>query len=260
MTTDETRQDKLKLHRRSQRCNTEDWFCMARINVEDSIYRDLRFIKLVAKHGHFAALGMMVCAWGMAQKNFLSHEGIISFEEWEYSGLEDLVTFRLAEKRENGIYVKGTTEQFAWLKQRQDCGKLGGRPRKNPKPEETGRLTELTGSNPLTLTLTQSLTPKFKGDTRARASAAPPPEKLVFDTYAEAYEKRYGRRIAYSAAKGRLCRLLIEELGSVENASEAAKTFLTSDRPFHVQRGHSLDVLLKDCDTAYTVSHIRKQN
>ncbi len=97
---------------------------MARINVEEKLTSDARFQNLIIKlQCPDRALGSVVRAWGIAQKHFLK-TGVIPFDDWTKQGLRDeLIEVGLAEKRENGIYMCGSSEQFSWLKQRSEAGK-----------------------------------------------------------------------------------------------------------------------------------------
>lgn len=101
---------------------------MARINVEDKIYRDERFHKLSAQEGKYRALGLCVAAWDLAHKWHLKHpEGLIPFAEWDdQPELELIIRCGLAERRENGIYVKGSIQECHYLKDRQSAGRKGG--------------------------------------------------------------------------------------------------------------------------------------
>lgn len=95
---------------------------MARINIEDSVYRDLRFLNLVAKTGSpHCALGMLVAAWSLAQKHWLK-TGCIPVDHWP-DDLNPLIDVGLASRRDESVYVNGSKEQFSWLTQRSEAGK-----------------------------------------------------------------------------------------------------------------------------------------
>ncbi len=105
---------------------------MARINVEDEIGNDPRFIRLLMnlKGDYYKALGFCVGAWRMGQKYYKDVEakGIIPFEEWDQTEFgANFVECGLAVKTENGIYVKGSKDKFAWLDQKSEAGKIGGK-------------------------------------------------------------------------------------------------------------------------------------
>lgn len=139
---------------------------MARINIEDSLFKDIRFDELKMKLGSVdTALGAMVRAWSLAQKWYLKEETyrLIPLSEWKKQRISDyIIEVGLAEVRENGVYVSGSDEQFAWLLQRQLAGRKGGRPpNRNKREERKGPdkvpLRAVSDSNPLSLSLSHSL-------------------------------------------------------------------------------------------------------
>lgn len=101
---------------------------MARINIEDSIYRDERFHKLSAFEGKHKALGLCVAAWDLAHRWFLKHpEGLIPIAEWDNDPeLLLLEKYGLAERKKNGIYVKGSRDECQYLTKRVLAGRKGG--------------------------------------------------------------------------------------------------------------------------------------
>ncbi len=65
---------------------------MARINIEDSIHTDRRFLKLIQAVGCAdRAMGALVRAWMLAQKWYLSPEQMIPLEEWQKQEIPDAV-------------------------------------------------------------------------------------------------------------------------------------------------------------------------
>lgn len=140
---------------------------MARINIEDSIYKDFRFMTLIMKTGSVDhALGCLVRAWSLAQDWFLvgDTQGMIPLAEWKKQGISDLLLeVKLAEAHDNLIRVSGSEEQFAWLIQKAAAGAKSGEARRK-KSELNGcstdvnvRSTEGNGDEPLTPTLSPSL-------------------------------------------------------------------------------------------------------
>lgn len=146
---------------------------MARINIEDSIYKDFRFMNLVMKLGSVDhAIGSLVRAWSLAQDFFLDEEtnGMVPVKEWQKQGINNLLLeVGFAEAHDNLIRVSGSEEQFAWLVSKQENGKKGGRPRKANESYENLQVSNDANSkanesygNPLTHspTLTHSQKPK----------------------------------------------------------------------------------------------------
>ena len=81
---------------------------MARINIEDSLFKDRRFLKLLTKLGcEYKALGMISSAWILAQENWLKYK-CIPEKAWP-KDLDILIEVELAERIEGGdVYVKGS--------------------------------------------------------------------------------------------------------------------------------------------------------
>lgn len=116
---------------------------MARINIEDSLWSDPRFMRLCIKMGdEFKAIGAVVSAWRQAQKHYCPDKKPIPQKDFEAAGLPiELVDVGLAVKCEDGFKMKGSDEHFAWWFQRWEAGKKGGRPSKteNRPVSETKR-------------------------------------------------------------------------------------------------------------------------
>lgn len=100
---------------------------MARINVEDSIWSDPRFLKLCVKLGdQFKAVGMMVMAWRLAQEFWCPSKSLIPKKRWLESELPDLLfDCGLAEIEDGAVYVRGTEENFEWYFERLEAARKG---------------------------------------------------------------------------------------------------------------------------------------
>lgn len=143
---------------------------MPRINIEDSLFKDSRFIDLCIHHkDKQKALGILVWAFIIAQKHYLDElsDRLIPLSEWKRQGCdESLITLGFAEFRENGVYLCGSEKQFGWLVQRVEAGRIGGKSIKTKEKKEIKQnkrsLNEtkrsLSEPKPLTLSLTHSLT------------------------------------------------------------------------------------------------------
>ncbi len=90
---------------------------------------------------------------------------------------------------QDGFRAKGADRQFAWLIQRHEAGRKGGRPPKKKEPDETGRkpgetdrLAGETGSNPLPLS-----------SSLAQKNNTSLPERPAFDF--ESLYKQYPRLV-----------------------------------------------------------------
>lgn len=133
---------------------------MPRINIEDSLFKDIRYMNLCIKLGNAdQALGVMVRAFALAQKWCLTPDRKIPLTEWKNQGLPDAIFHvGLAEIHDGKVYVSGSEEQFKWLKQRSNAGKIGGRVASQAKLEIIKKsskrpLSEAIEVNPLPLPL-----------------------------------------------------------------------------------------------------------
>lgn len=130
---------------------------MARINIEDSIKSDIRFINLAIKLGSIKlALGELTWAWIEAQKYYLKAESArcIPFDVWKKQDCSNLIIeVGLAEEREFGVWIKGADQQFGWLLQKQKAGQKGG----ETKAQNAANAESLTSAQSLS-------TPKIDQD------------------------------------------------------------------------------------------------
>lgn len=122
---------------------------MARINVEDSLWSDARFLKLCAKLGdEFRAVGVIVLAWKLAQKFWCPDRSPISNEAFFDAGLpEELISSGLALRTEDGIMMRGSEEHFKWWFERREAGKKGGEAAKKSRSEAAEAELHLSSSS-----------------------------------------------------------------------------------------------------------------
>jgi len=115
---------------------------MARINIEDKLFTDERWMNLLLKVGDKdKALGIVCGAWILAQKNWLQY-GFIPAKAWNKS-FDLMIEVELATRRADGnVYVKGSKKAFQWLDQRSEAGSIGGEAKSRKKSaaaRENGR-------------------------------------------------------------------------------------------------------------------------
>jgi hypothetical protein len=197
---------------------------MARINIEDKLFTDARFIALCNKVTRREAIGMIIDAWYLAQRYWLTGEKYIPDEEFKMAGLEPLIDCLFAKKMDNGYYIRGSEEQFEWLKVKQLAGKKSAeirkkkfgsaQPQKGVKSrtdvEQCSANVELA-TEPLTLTLTHTLNtntntlPQKKSTTSKKQSIG---TVDVIARYCELFEQRHGTKAVISGVEaGQLGRL-----------------------------------------------------
>ena len=161
---------------------------MPRINIEDSIYKDHRFIKLcISLGGLDIALGRLIRAWSLAQKCYLSHHGKIPLKEWESAELgDDIIVVGLAELVDGMVRMKGSDAQFRWLKQRQESGKLGGlKTQGNPS---SGRQAKSSGRQ-------ASSSFSFSNTETKNFICATSVARLCIDSVYQSYPRKRGKAI-----------------------------------------------------------------
>lgn len=133
---------------------------MARLNIEDSLVNDERFIFVSSKIGRYQAMGQFVFIAKLAQRywidGMLIPESVYNLGEFS----DAFFSSGLVEKRENGVYLRGSEEHFAWILSKRENGQKGGRPRKSNdlrKANETESKANESYENPLTLSPALSL-------------------------------------------------------------------------------------------------------
>ncbi len=105
---------------------------MARLNIEDSLFGDERFLDLTLDLGDKdTAAGLMLYAWRLAQKHWLEHKSIPK-NAWP-DRFNILIKFGLAKQLESGnFYICGSKDQFLWLERQSSAGKASANKRRLP--------------------------------------------------------------------------------------------------------------------------------
>lgn len=100
---------------------------MARLNVETKLWADPRFQTLMILVGdRQKAKGMVVELWTVAQEHWFPNRELIPEQIIADLGLDPVVQVGLAERRDDGVYAKGSEDHFGWLFERQEAGRRGG--------------------------------------------------------------------------------------------------------------------------------------
>lgn len=236
---------------------------MARINIEDSVFKDGRFIDLCIDLGDKQkALGCLVWAFIIAQKYYLdeSNDRLIPLNEWQRQSCENkLIDFGLAEIREKGVYVCGSENQFNWLIQRSEAGKKGGGSNRIKRQKKaTVDQRSLTVEQPLTLTpsLTPSLSLNSYSSNNLKNSKKEkiPTDKSggakVWERYREKFLNRYGVEPMRNAKVNAQCKQLYERLG--EGGLGAIDFYLTHNDSWYLKNQHDLGSLLAKAESIFT--------
>ncbi len=111
---------------------------MARINFEDSVFTTPQWNKLIVsiakKYAHCdldefqeLAKGRLHTVWRLAQDYWIENRTLIPEKVWALIPYhQDMIDCGFAEKRESGIYIYGSEDQFEWLISRRESGRKGG--------------------------------------------------------------------------------------------------------------------------------------
>lgn len=164
---------------------------MARVNIEDSVFSDNRFYKLVALVGSKrVALGCLVEAWVVAQSQHTVENpgGCIPLAKWdEQECANELITCGLATLNGDHIYMKGGESQFKWLTDAKVNGAKGGRPKAKSPKKITHGLATLTATLPSSSSSSSSSFSLEKENIRQKPqlSLAPPPTCALVDLWNE---------------------------------------------------------------------------
>lgn len=183
---------------------------MARINVEDTIWRDDRFDQLKVLLGNRAvAIGWLVVAWDLAHIWFgKTPTHLIPVSEWEKAKMPSaLMETGFAELRDGGVYVRGTNDHCRYILDRKEAGRRGAAKTNEKLHGKTRQTRQVTpSSSPLPL-----LSSVEDSSLREEATALPatnvvglPPKKgrgspevgekaqKFIAAYASAYKAKHG--------------------------------------------------------------------
>jgi hypothetical protein len=138
---------------------------MARINIDESLFTDPRFISLcVLLKSEIKAIGWWVKVARLAQTYWKLDKQLIPFDAYEFAKFpKKLLDSGIVEKRESGYYLRGSEENFAWIYQKVISGRKshgGGRPLKSLENKQRQNNGKTTAKQPLTPTLTPTPTHK----------------------------------------------------------------------------------------------------
>jgi hypothetical protein len=247
---------------------------MARINIEDSLWKDNRFqdLLILVKNRH-TAKGMILELWTVAQKYWLTSKGRgIPKPAWKREGLPDeLIAAGLARDDGEFIYAIGSKEQFAWLDSVSEKGKLGGPAAAKARRKKTGKTKRqaTSGDNterPITtspsISLSDSSSPSdsssgsssnyfYSVGEGAGAPPAPPgiksPVGFFVANYVNAFQGRYGgkaRPALSGKVQGQIKRFL--EDTRLDRACELIQTYCQMDDAWFLTKCHDFGTFIEN--------------
>jgi hypothetical protein len=257
---------------------------MARINVEDDIQRKPGFQKLMIKLGdRHKALGVAVDLWQLAQKYWYPEKKLIPLHVFQEADLPECLCdpgIGLAEKRADGIYARGSEDQFAWLfdavnagkksaeirKQKYGSAQPGNNKRKkNPRttfeqpsngvgtpPKVTEPPNSLLSSHSSFLNTQNSnlISNSSDGEKNLPSDAPKTLGSVSFERYSNAYRDKYKEPPVRNKKINSLFKQLGERLG--EEAPEVSQFYLSHSDFFYIRAKHSVELLVRDAEKLRT--------
>lgn len=230
---------------------------MPRLNIEDEWFDDPRREALIGVLG-LAADGVAIRMWRLAQTYYRAgvlvpvdlFERVPHWREFEGAGL--------AERREDGVYVKGQRDRFAWLKAKSEAGAVGG---KSPKKTHAapGKQTEAKRSKTKQTEASSSASSSPSSSASSSASTsvseimkssdglAPAPAAPIWESYREAYRGRYGVDPVRNATVNSQLKAFGARVPAGEGG-EIAAFYVRHNDSFYVRQMHPVGLLLKDAE------------
>lgn len=174
---------------------------VARINVEDTLWSDPRFMKLCIKLGdQFRAAGAVLYAWKYAQKYWCPNKKPIPLQDFINSGIPaEIIACGLAEELDDGIKIKGSEEHFAWWFEKRRAGSVGGRVSAQRPRNKSGQLLPSKTQALLGECLVKnqaSISYSFSNKEYKTLVQKPSPSAPVFDFFLvyQAYPRKTGKK------------------------------------------------------------------
>lgn len=234
---------------------------MARINIEDSVFKDKRFTNLCIILGsRTLALGALVEAFMFSQEYASADnpECLAPLDKFEKEQLpKALIDTGWVEVRDDKVYVSGSKECHAWLIQKKAAGSKGGqKSSKSATRRSSGgkrKQAAPSGGNPLTLT--PSLTPSLSSSSSSRVPNSPAEEpsalnRKIWNAYSEAYFARYKTEPVRNKTVNSKIKQIGERLG--DEAPDVVRFFVEHNKTYYVSKLHEIGICLQDAESLRT--------
>lgn len=129
------------------------------------------------------------------------------------------------------------------------------KPFANPEPEPEPILNQSLNQNPAGTIFgappAEATPATAKPAKKIKADKEPAPTVETWTAYAGAYEARYGTQPVRNATVNGQLAQLVGRIGAAE-APDVAAWYVSSRNSFYVQNGHSVGILLRDCEKLRT--------
>lgn len=123
---------------------------MARINLEQVWWTDPRREKLGNLLGSMLlADAVAIRAWKLAQDFWGNNRGLIPTHVFEtLEANSKLIQANLAEVRENGVYIRGSSQYLDWVAEKREAAKKGGKKSAERPRDSKGKLLKRNSNGP----------------------------------------------------------------------------------------------------------------
>lgn len=225
---------------------------MARINIDDSLFNDPRFMDLVQRLGPEVAIGSLVLAYKCAQRFWVPRLLPIPSDQFRLSKLrQEIIEVGLAEIRENGsVYIKGTEEQFAWLIQRskagrENKGKSVKRKRTEPNGTERNRSSYSSSYSSSSSSSVSSSNSAIAAQSTQAAPDLSPEDRLrgVVAVWCSEYKRRYGVQYRVTGKDIGILKRLLGGIGSPDTLCRIIVAYLGMADSWFINKRHDVATL-----------------
>lgn len=235
---------------------------MARINIEDCWWTDPRRSRLSKLVGdETLADGIAIRAWRVAQE-FWGKNMLVPLKIWEtVEANENLIEAKLAEQRDDGIYVCGSSQYLDWVRERREAAKIGGKKsaavRKNAPPKKPKKKANVEANTNQTQPSGSSSSSGSSSDSKSGSNSEIIPaadlkilNSEIWEAYREAYASRYNTEPVRNAKVNSVVAQLGRRLGL--EAPDVVRFFLTHNKSLYVSGLHDIGLCLAHAEALRT--------
>lgn len=238
---------------------------MARINIEDCWWTDPRRERLGELVGSMMmADAIIIRAWRLAQEFWGKDRALIPKEVFgTLQEASKLIQAHLAEERDNGIYVRGSSQYLDWHFQQRESARKGGKKSAERPRDAQGRLLKKSKQpskrHPSESKVVQvSVSGSVSGSSSDSKSFPPEGAKTptkgnpVVAAYYASWQHRYpGERPVVLPQHQKFLKSLGEQEG-IDRAVKYVKAFLSMPDPWFMQKRHDVETMKQNLNA---ISH-----
>lgn len=228
---------------------------MARINIEECWWSDPRRMKLALALGSGAmADGVVTNAWRIAQEFWSKGRLLVPQDVWAtVEANSKLIEANLAEARESGVYVRGSSQYLDWARERREAAIIGGKKSAEVRRKKNGSAQPKPEANPKqTPTKRNQTQPSDSGSVSVSGSSSEdsvPSELAILEkpptpvgVYVVAYQARYGFRPEVGPKEGKILQSFAKN--HPDRWAELIRGYLQMPDSWATARSHPVEVLV----------------